>query len=128
MRTLSILLLATTLTLIGCPDPIPPVVPVETISKITYVYEKDEGGVPSAILAALSEVESSHASVTVSVFEDDTVDGTGQVPVQFQRAKEASDKYGRPCLVAESVERVVRVRLKPKGREDVLYALEGEKK
>jgi hypothetical protein len=97
----------------------------ETITRLTYVYEIRDGGVPPALLAALSAAELSRDSVRVSVFEEDSTDGAGQVPEQFQRAKAAADEYGKPCLVAESAARVVRVRRNPTGPEDVRYALEG---
>jgi len=105
------------------PTPSQPTAPA--IVRLTYVYEKDQGGIPPALAAAISDAELSSGSVRVGVFEEDSTTGAGNVPEQFRRAKEAADKYGKPCLVAESADAVVRVRLKPQGKADVEYALKG---
>ena len=105
------------------PETSPPATTIQAIDRLTYVYEKDEGGVPSAVLAALSALELSDASVRVSVFEDDTTDGDGQVPEQFKSAKAAAEKHGSPCVVSEASGQVIAVVLSPRTKDDVLKAL-----
>lgn len=90
-------------------------------SKITdavYIYEKDSGSVPPAILAGLSELNKK--GVLATTFEQDTLDGSQQVPDQYRVALEAAKKEGLPALVFSSSGRVVRVLKNPNTQEEIL--------
>jgi len=89
------------------PDPTPPPV-TTTVDRVTYVYEKDQGGVPPNVRVALNKLNEGR-KILASEFEDDTKDGTGDVPEQYKIALEESKRAGIPCLVVQSGSRVVRV-------------------
>lgn len=121
---LTLLLLLGLVFLVSRNQPTPPAPPTtDQIVRLTYVYEKDQGSIPPAISAGLSAVSLSRESVVASAYEDDSTNGLDRVPKQYERAAEASREYGTPCLVAESVERVVRVKLKPTTEQHVMEAL-----
>ncbi len=84
-----------------------------------YVYEKDQGGVPPAVMSGLSKLNSDRKLVATE-FEQDTKDGTGEVPEQYKVALEAAKKAGLPSLVACSGSRVLKVTKDPRTEEDVL--------
>jgi hypothetical protein len=48
----------------------------------TYVYEKDDTAIPSEVKVAIDKLNRRDDFVA-SLFEDDTVNGEGQVPAQF---------------------------------------------
>ena len=62
-----------------------------------YIYEKDQGGIPAAVSAALSKLNATGLRATT--FEEDTVDGSGSVPEQYRVPLEAAQKAGLPALV-----------------------------
>lgn len=74
--------------------------PAEPASKVTYVYEKDDGGIPSGVAAAISKLN--QQGIEATVFEEDTTDSTGDTPEQYKIAKEAAQKAGLPALVVQS--------------------------
>ena len=76
------------------------------IDFVTYVYEKDDGGIPVGVMAGLMKLN--ETGVVATEFEDDTVDGDGQVPDQYKLAL-SSAAGSEPCLVVQSGDRVVRV-------------------
>lgn len=80
----------------------------QQVDRVTYVYEKDEGGVPPNIQAALMNLNEG-GKVIATEFEEDIVDGDGQVPDQYKIAAEAAKEAGTPCLVVQAGERVVDV-------------------
>lgn len=97
----------TSITIGDTPDPTPH--PVTTkVDRVTYVYEKDQGGVPVNVQVALAKINEGR-KILASEFEDDTVDGDGDVPDQYKIALEQSKTTGIPCLVVQSGTKVVRV-------------------
>lgn len=87
------------------PDPVDPVdpdkppTPVDpsTPSKVTavvYVYEKDDGAVPSGVRVALDKLN--RQGILATEFEDDTTDGDDEVPLQYQIALNAARTKSLP--------------------------------
>ena len=103
----------------------PPVTTKPT--RAVYVYEKDQGAVPPQVAGALNAInkqalDAGSGFVAVE-FEEDTVDGTGEVPDQFKAAKEAASKAGLPAFVVLSGDQVVRVVKAPKTAREVEEAV-----
>lgn len=107
-----------------------PTVPPPSVSKPTravYVYEKDSGATPPQVAGALNTINKqaleAGSGFVADEFEEDTVDGTGQVPDQFKVAREEALKVGLPCLVVLSGDKVVRTVKAPKTARDVEEAV-----
>lgn len=102
------------------PDVIAPT-PTVKVSAVTFVYEKDEHNIPSPVLAALNQLN--RRGIVATTFDDDVVDGTGEVPAQYKIALEESRKSGLPVLVVQAGETVVKVVKAPKTEAEVLEAV-----
>lgn len=87
----------------------------------TYVFEKDDGGVPAPVTAALSKLNSS--GIRATPFEEDTTDGSGEVPDQYKVPLKAAQEAGLPALVVTAGARVLRVVKEPKTEAEVLEAV-----
>lgn len=83
----------------------------------TYVFEKDQGGVPAAVMSGLNKLNTER-KVIATTFERDTKNGNQQIPSQYKVAVEAAKEL--PSLVAQSGDRVLRVTKSPKTEEEVL--------
>jgi hypothetical protein len=114
------------------PAPVPPVVspttpepppdePKKKVTRVTYVYEKDHNNVPRPVSLALQQLNAG-GSIVAAEFEEDTVDGTGEVPDQFKIALAEARKTGLPSLVVQAGDSVVRVLKSPTTLESVLEA------
>lgn len=80
------------------PDPVKPTPDPSKITAVTYVYEKDEGEVPSGVRVALDKL--SRNGILATAFEVDTTDGDGETPDQYKAQLAAQIKSGkRPALV-----------------------------
>jgi len=94
---------------------------------VVYVFEKDRGAVPPQVAGALNALNKQAlddgSGFVAHEFEQDTVDGTGQVPDQFKVAREAALKEGLPCLVVLSGDKVIRTVKAPKTAADVEKAV-----
>lgn len=77
----------------------------------TYFYEKDQGEVPAAIAAALDTLNTK--GVLASKFDQDTVDGGGEVPEQYKVPLEAAKKVGLPAGVSSRGKKVVKATKSP---------------
>lgn len=75
------------------PDP-------SAVDRVTYVYEKDDGAVPDAVEAALAQLNS--RDILATAFEEDTVNGVGKTPAQYEVALAAAAEVGLPALVAQA--------------------------
>ena len=91
--------------------------------KVTYIYEKDQGGVIPGVGAALAKINAEHPEIIATEFEEDTKDGTGEVPAQYSKSLEAARKAGLPCLVVEHEDGTIKVVPKPTTEAQVLEAL-----
>lgn len=76
----------------------PPDTPPQTPTAATYIYEKDDGGIPSPVLTAIDKINR-EKKIVADFFEDDTVDGTGQTPQRYKSALAAARASGLPALV-----------------------------
>lgn len=105
-------------------DPSDPDSPVK-VARVTYVYEKDSNPVPPGVAVALAEINKETPDIIATEFEDDTRDGTGEVPDQYAVALQAAKDEGIPCLVVEDNRgEVLRVVRAPTTQEQVEEALQ----
>jgi hypothetical protein len=103
------------------PFTIPSIVaPATKVSAVVYVYEKDDSAIPSPVAAALNTLN--RQGIVATTFEDDTVDGTGEVPAQYAIPLAEARKAGMPLLVVMSGSDVVRVVKAPTTDTQVLEA------
>lgn len=103
-------------------DP-PPPDPAKPLKRVTYVYEKDNNHVPREVSAALHRINAEFKDAIASEFEEDTVDGTGQVPDQYQFALQEARKVGLPALVVEWTNNYFRAVKNPTTEASVMEAL-----
>jgi hypothetical protein len=89
----------------------------------TYVYEKDTNAVPAGVLAGLNRLNR-EKKITASVFEEDTRDGSGEVPDQFKAALAAATTAGLPALVVTSGETVLKIVKNPRTEEQIVGAVQ----
>jgi hypothetical protein len=109
------------------PDPTNPPSPSNPgkVTRVTYVYEKDQNAVPRQVASALQRINAdSSLGVVATEFENDTTDGTGDVPDQYKIALDAARKAGLPALVAQAGDSVVRVISNPKTETQVLEVVQ----
>lgn len=108
------------------PGPAPPVVPVDPNTKVTavtFIYEKDSGGIPNHVSTALNKINrESNYTITATIFEDDSTTGGGNVPAQYKAAYEAAKKEGLPVLVVTAGDKVLRSVKAPKTEQEILEA------
>lgn len=100
--------------------PVPVIVSPATAA--VYVYEKNDGPIPPGVASGIDKLNR-EKSVIASLFEDDTVDGDGDVPDQYKPALEAAKQSSIPSLVVLSGTSVVRVVKSPKTEEEVTGAV-----
>jgi len=98
---------------------VPPVDPDTKVTTVTYVYEKDETAIPSAVHAALNRLNRERG-IVATVFEQNTFDGDDQVPDQYAAALAAAKEKGLPCAVALAGDKVVRTAKAPTTEAEVL--------
>lgn len=95
-----------------------PLLPSKATS-VVYVYEKDLHVVPNQVQSAINKLNRER-KVTASIFDKDTVDGSGETPEQYKVALEAAKQAGLPCLVIQSGNVVLKVVKDPKTEQSVL--------
>lgn len=88
----------------------------------TYVYEKDDHAIPSAVSAALNTLN--RQGILATTFEVDTTDGTGDVPDQYKAALAAAKDAGLPTLIVTAGDKVLRVVKNPKSEAEVIGAVD----
>lgn len=88
----------------------------------TYVYEKDQHAIPAPVLAALDKLNRER-KIVATVFEQDTKDGTGETPEQYEVPLAAATNAGLPALVATNGSKVLRVVKNPQTEAAVLEAV-----
>ena len=102
------------------PEKPPVVVPVVKPTAVTYVYEKDSNPIPSPVLVALNTLN--RTGLLATVFEQNTIDGTGETPEQYKTALAAAKAAGLPALVVQAGKDVIRTVKAPATAESVLEA------
>ena len=103
-------------------DPIVPPPLTNEVTAVVYVYEKDNNAVPLQVAKALQDINAAGGAVA-SDFEEDTVDGDGQVPDQYKVALDAARKAGLPALVTLKGQTVYKVVKAPKATAPVMEAM-----
>ncbi len=91
------------------------------VTAATYVYEKDEGGIPNEVQTGLDRLNR-EKKILATPFEQDTKDGAGEVPDRYKVPLEAAKKVGLPSLVATAGAKVVRVVKNPTTEAAVMEA------
>jgi len=93
---------------------------IQKATAVTYVYEKDQGGVPGAVLSGLNKLN--ERKILATSHEHDTTNGNQQVPLQYLIPVDAFKAAGgqSPVLVVQSGNRILKVTKDPKTEEDVL--------
>lgn len=86
-----------------------------------YVHEKDDGPVPSPVLAALSKLNL--RGIVATTFDDDVTDGSGETPEQYKVPLAAAKEAGMPALVVTNGPAVIRVVKSPTTEASVLEAV-----
>ena len=101
----------------------PTIDPESKITAATYVYLKDgSANVPSAVMGALNRLNR-EKKITATLFEQDTTDGTDDVPEQYKAAVAEAKRVGLPCLVVLAGSKVVRVVKNPTTEAAVMEAV-----
>lgn len=101
---------------------LPELIKPSTATAVVYVYEKDEGPVPSGVYTGIEKLNRER-NILASLFEDDTVDGTGETPEQYKPALDAARAKSMPALVVLSGTTVVALVEKPQTEAEVLEAI-----
>jgi hypothetical protein len=97
--------------------PATPPAPTKPTS-VTYIYEKDNGGVPSPVSVALDKLN--RKGILATTFEEDSVDGQGEIPEQYKVSLKAAQDAGLPAVVAMAGDKVLRVVKAPTNEVQVL--------
>lgn len=100
----------------------PPFPNKPTVTAAVYVYEKDDGPVPSGVYAGIEKLNR-EKNILASLFENDTVDGTGETPEQYKPALAAVQNLSIPALVVLSGTNAIRVVEKPQTETEVWEAV-----
>ena len=95
-------------------------------AQVVYVYEKDSNPVPRPVAGALMAINADEESgIEATEFEDDTVDGGGDVPEQYKAALRAARKSGLPALVVlDADDRIIEVVSNPTTEEQVMESID----
>lgn len=101
---------------------VPSVLPSTLVTAGVYVYEKDDGPVPAGVSSGIDRLNR-EKKITASMCEDDTVDGTGEVPEQYRVAVDAARKAPLPAFVVLSGSTVIKVVKSPKAEEEIVGAV-----
>ena len=104
-------------------DKIPPTIvpPTNNVTAVVYVFEKDDTAVPGAVSFAMDKIN--RDGIEATIFDDDIVDGTGEVPDQYAVPLSEARKVGLPALVVMSGDKVVRVVKAPTTEQAVMEAI-----
>jgi len=105
---------------VGTPG-LPSILPAHRVTAVTYVYEKDDGGVPSGVTAALDKLNE-QGIVATSVDDDIVSPVTGTTPKQYVEVIPAARAAGLPALVSVADGVVAQVIKSPTTESQVLEA------
>jgi hypothetical protein len=101
----------------------PPPGPDSPATAATYIYEKDNTAIPVGVSTGLNRLNR-EKNIRATLFEEDTVDGDGDVPDQYKVPLEAATKAGLPSLVVTNGSAVVNVVKNPTTEEQVWGAVQ----
>jgi hypothetical protein len=101
----------------------PPVDPNTKVTAVTYVYEKDQNGIPNHVSTALNKINrESNFEIVATIFEDDSTTGPGNIPTQYKAAYDEAKRVGTPALVVVAGDKVLRSVKAPKTEQEILEA------
>lgn len=104
------------------PDVIAPIVsPSTPATAAVYVYEKDQGSIPPAVLAGINRLNREN-KILATTFEDDNTDGDNDLPEQYKVPVQAAREAGLPALVVTAGDKVLRVVKAPTTLEQTVEA------
>lgn len=83
-------------------------VTTEVATAAVYVHEKDQGAVPSGVMAGLNRLNR-EKGIVATVFEEDGVTGEDKVPEQYREPLRAAREAGLPAFVVMGGGKVLRV-------------------
>lgn len=101
-------------------EPSVPAKPGETTA-VVYVYEKDQTALPPGVQTGLNRLNRER-NILATSFEDDTTDGTGEVPDQYKVALAAARAKGLPALVVLAGDKAINVIAAPTTEAQVMEA------
>ena len=87
---------------------------------VTFFFEKDSHAIPSPVLVALDKLNRS--GIVATTLDVDTVDGTGEVPKQYEVSLPAAKEAGLPSLVVMGGAKVLRTVKGPTTEAQVMEA------
>jgi len=91
---------------------------------VTYVYEKDSGGIPNPVQAAFDKLNRDKDLSLVATFHEvDSTDGSGEIPDQYKVPVAAARESGLPAAVATAGEKVLKTVKAPQTEADVMEVL-----
>jgi len=99
-----------------------PIGPSEKATSATYIYEKDDGPIPPAVLAGLNRLNIER-NIIATTLDDDVVDGSGDIPEQYKPVHEAAPEADRPALVVLAGKKAINVVKSPTTAEQVWEAV-----
>lgn len=100
---------------------LPIITPAPKATAATYVYEQRQHAVPAAVIAGLDQLN--RRGITATMFDDDSRDGTGEVPDQYEVPLKAATDAGLPALVVTGGEQVIKVVKNPTTLEAIVGAV-----
>jgi hypothetical protein len=101
---------------------LPPPGPTTTATAATYIYEKDNTAIPVGVSTGLNRLNR-EKNIRATLFEEDTVDGDGDVPDQYKVPLDAATKAGLPALVVTAGDTVLKVVKDPRTEQQVFEAI-----
>jgi hypothetical protein len=93
-----------------------------TATAAVYVYEKDDTAPTNGVQSAINRLNR-EKKILACLFEEDTVDGTGETPYWAKVPLAAGREAGLPALVVTNGDRVVNVLKDPKTEQDIWGAV-----
>ena len=108
---------------LGAPAPKPDTPsPTTPATAATYIHEKDDSPVPSAVRVALDRLNRER-NIRATEFEDDATDGDGDVPEQYKVPLAAARQAGLPAFVVTAGSDVLKVVRDPRTEAQVFEAI-----
>lgn len=105
------------------PTPAVPVAPAPgPATMAVYVYEKSDKAIPAGVTVGLDKLNRER-SVTATLFEVDTVNGSDKVPAQYRPAVDAAKPKGLPALVVLSGSTVLAIVPEPATADEIVRAV-----
>lgn len=99
------------------------VAPAEKVTAAVYVYEKDSSAIPAGVMAGINRLNR-EKGIVATLFEDDSTDGSGEVPEQYREPLRAAREAGLPAFVVMGGGKVLKVLKAPTTADAIMEAVE----